>query len=223
MTRTMNWVLGAVGVGLLLLPPRIKAGEPAGVDLSGHWRLNAELSDNPREVFQKKMEEMRAKRGDADERGGGMRGEHGGWGGGGGHSGGPHQRRANDDDSTPGQTRQRTSPLEAPREITILQNGDQVTMVYASGDTLTIVPDGQTRKVRAPSGEVELDAVWKDLVLQVHTKRTTGTEITRLYRINNDGRLEIGTLVQLPRTHDTAEIVSRYDEVTASSQPPSGE
>ena len=70
------------GVGLLVLlttfAPRAIAAGPG--NLSGTWKLNRELSDDPRE----KMREARES-GGGGSRGGGFRGHRGGGGGGGFH------------------------------------------------------------------------------------------------------------------------------------------
>ena len=36
---------------------------------------------------------------------------------------------------------------------------------------------------------------------------------TRLYRISDEGRLVVVTLMQLPRSNETVEVVTVYDEV----------
>ena len=44
-------------------------------------------------------------------------------------------------------------------------------------------------------------------------KRPEGAKITRLYRISNEGRLEVVSFIELPRGGDMIEIVAVYDEV----------
>jgi hypothetical protein len=97
--------------------------------------------------------------------------------------------------------------------LVIRQEDDVVTIIYASGDTLTIVPDGKKRKRETLMGDVETTAIWKDFALEVTTKRAKGPETRYLYRISNEGRLEVVRLVELPSGEKPIEFVTRYDEV----------
>ena len=62
------------------------------------------------------------------------------------------------------------------------------------------------------AGEVETRAWWRDFTLEVKTK-VSGHEMTRLYRISNEGHLEIVMLIELPRGNETVEIMTVYDDV----------
>ncbi len=177
-------------VGLLITSPAAGAKEQSSIDLSGNWRINDDLSDDPREVMQKKMEEMRRFR----------RGRGGSYGRGGG---GP---------SRDGMQERFRQIEQGRRYIVIRQEDDEVTMIYASRDTISIVPDGKKHKRQTLAGEVETRAWWRDFTLEVKTK-VSGREMTRLYRISNEGHLEIVMLIELPRGNETVEIVTVYDEV----------
>ncbi len=177
-------------VGLLIISPAAGAKEQSSIDLSGNWRINDDLSDDPREVMQKKMEEMRRFR----------RGRSGNYGGGGG---GP---------SRDGMQERFRQIEQGRRYIVIRQEDDEVTMIYASRDTISIVPDGKKHKRQTLAGEVETRAWWRDFTLEVKTK-VSGREMTRLYRISNEGHLEIVMLIELPRGNETVEIMTVYDDV----------
>jgi hypothetical protein len=206
MMTVVTVVFAVLAVGLLLIPSPTAAGEMSSVDISGRWRINDNLSDDPREVMQQKKQEMRASRG----AGGGLEGGRGGRGGGGfggGKFGGGGSRNQEE-------MQERFRQLEqGRRDITILQQGDDVTMIYAGGDTITVVADGKKHKRETKAGEVEVRSSWQDLALEVTIKRYEGTEMTRLYRLSNEGRLEVVSLIQLPRGDETIEIVTVYDEI----------
>jgi hypothetical protein len=104
---------------------------------------------------------------------------------------------------------------EGRRNMTILQEGDIVTMIYSSGDTMRVVPDGKRRTQKTVTGEVdfEIEARWVDLALEVNIQRSEGAEMTRLYRISDEGRLEVVNVIQPPRGGEPIEIVTVYDEV----------
>lgn len=179
-------------VGLLVASPPARPEEDRSIDLSGNWRMNDTLSDDPSEVMQKKMEEMRAIHG-------GRRGEFRGE----GRGDGPDRERM----------RERFRRMEqGARHIVIQQTGEEVAMIHADRDTITIVPDGKWHRRETPSGDVETRARWIDFALEVKTRRSGGPEITRLHRISDEGRLEIVTFIELPRGNETVEIVSVYDD-----------
>ena len=201
--RRFNSILAVLAAGFLMSTAQAGAGENLSIDLSGTWRINDDLSDDPREVLQKKMEEMGGGRSDGSRGGRGGGGGHKGGGGYGGNGGVNHE-----------QMQERFRQLEqARRSMVILQEGGEVTMIYASGDTMTIVPDGKQHKRDTLLGEAETKAKWKDFALEVTTKGPQGAEMTRLYRISNEGRLEVVVFVQLPRDNERVEIVTVYDEV----------
>jgi len=193
--------------------------ETTGVDLSGTWVLNADLSDSPLKVIQEKMEEMRGRGGKGTPQGpppGGGRG--GGWPGGGAPGG--HGGEGDGFSGSPrgGEEMQkmqaRLEQTRPPYKIVITQNDDSITMMPAGLDTLAFVPDGEKRKHKTSRGEIEIKAKWENLALVLETKGPEGNQIQRLYRINDDGRLEIVTELELPRGGEKVEIVRRYDDVS---------
>lgn len=205
MSPRRQWVLAAV-VGALLLAARSEARAGDAVDISGVWILNAELSDDPHEIMQKKMEEMRERHGGY----GGPGGFRGGGPPGGGHPGGPPGGFGTGGD--PDRMRERLRQMEPPQRIVILQDDEKVTLMPQGRDTLTIVTDGKKHKYKTAIGEMEIQGKWKDLALELKTKGDQGREVKRRYQIGHDGRLEIVTELELPHGGDTVDIVMRYDE-----------
>ncbi|HET6350242.1 MAG TPA: hypothetical protein VFH88_14280, partial [Candidatus Krumholzibacteria bacterium] len=72
MSKRSLWILAAAGIALAF--GHVRTGHAqSGVDLSGTWVLNKDLSDDPQAMMQKRRQSMRPP------------GEGGGPGGGGGH------------------------------------------------------------------------------------------------------------------------------------------
>ena len=88
-------------------------------------------------------------------------------------------------------------------------------MISEERDTLTVVTDGKKHKRKTSAGEMESQATWKELTLELKTKGARGGEVTRVFRIGDDGRLEVVTGITFPRGGETIEIVTRYDEARA--------
>lgn len=192
-----------MAVATLLL---LAAATPAevGMDLSGKWRLNKDLSDDPREVMRAQMAKMEGRRG-GGAGGGGMRG---GGPPGGGAPGGGRPPMSRDEMEARGER------LERARQSIEIINGDTgIIMVYATGDTVTVIPDGVERATKTILGEERTTAYWDEFELVVVVEPSDRPPQRRRYRINDDGRLEIVTLVNLPMLEKPVEIVAVYDEV----------
>lgn len=199
MSATRRQAAALLAAVTLTLPATRAQTQLLGTDLSGTWVLNEALSDDPKEVLEKKRDELRARGGSP---GGGSRGGFGG-----GSAGGPPMRSSGNQE----QMQARLQGMKPPQKIVILQNDLQITMIPEGRDTLTIVPDGKKHKQKTAVGDVEIEATWVRLDLELKTKGSEGGEMKRVYRINDDGRLEIVTELELPRAGDKVEIVMRYD------------
>lgn len=194
----------------------------SGIDLSGTWVLNKELSDNPQEVMKKRMESMRPPGGGGP---GGMRPPGGGGGmggggvpGGGGGMGGPPPGAGPggmDDEDNPEheQMKKRFREMEPAKQIVIVSTDEQVTFMPQGRDTLVVYPDGKKHDHKTHVG-VTTQAEWKHLALEVQVKDQNGREAKRLYRINSDGQLEVVTEFQPPQGEKIT-IVMRYDDAEA--------
>lgn len=195
-----------------------------GINLSGTWVLNKELSDNPQEVMKKRMESMRPPGGGGPGGmhppggGGGMGGggmPGGGMPGGGGPppGGGPGGM---DDEDNPEheQMKKRFREMEPAKQIVIISTDEQVTFMPLGRDTLIVFPDGEKHEHKTNAGVTSTQAEWKDLALEVKVKGQNGREAKRLYRINSDGLLEVVTEFQPPQGEKIT-IVMRYDDAEA--------
>ena len=182
------------------------------VDFSGEWRLNEELSDDPREKMQEMMSARRS------GRGGGRGGQTGGGcgrRGGGSGADGPGGGGMSED----GQRRR--SPFgdpEAVRHLSIEYDAPRLTIIDAAERGRVLYTDG--RKVNRDYGEgrlVEVKARWKKGVLEVERKGERGTQRER-YRLSEDGqRLTIESRIEMGRM-GKIEIERVYDRAEASPE-----
>jgi hypothetical protein len=154
-------------------------------NLTGVWRLNSELSDDPATI----METM-----------------HGGSGGGhsmpfGGHGPGMHGGgRAPMD---PEQIRARMALVEAPRRLTITQTERTITLTDGAGRSQILTPNNRKQKVPIGNSAVDVKAKWADERLIKETSLADGTKITETYSLIPDARqLHVSVKIessQMPR------------------------
>ncbi len=100
--------------------------------------------------------------------------------------------------------------MDTPKKLVILQDDRKLTLIPEGRDTVTVIPDGKEHKTKTLLGETDVKGEWKELSL-VLTTTINGHDVTRIYRIDDEGRLEVATEIKL-QTGDKIEIVSRYDE-----------
>ncbi|HET6348615.1 MAG TPA: hypothetical protein VFH88_05970, partial [Candidatus Krumholzibacteria bacterium] len=128
---------------------------------------------------------------------------------GGGQGGGDQDRE---------QIRQRLHNLGAPDRLVIAENDHDIMLIANSADTLDVVPDGKEHARKTPRGlTVTTQAQWNELALQVTTRGEGGREMTRVYRINSDGRLEVVTQLPARDGAEAMQIVLRYDDASAKN------
>lgn len=203
--KVINRILIA-GAAVLLMSGSAPAD--SGLDLSGQWRLNKELSDDAREILRVEMEKAREVRGGGGRGGGRGGGGRGGGGKGGGGKGGGQPPMSQEDMEARGDR------LEQAREsIHIVNCATGVSMIYATGDTVTVIPDGVERSRTTVMGEHRTTAYWDELDLVVVVDPSDRPQQRRRYRINDDGQLEIVTVLNLPMLEKPVELVAVYDEV----------
>lgn len=211
MYRTGKFVVAAALAGAILVTTGARGEEPGtGVDISGTWILNKDLSDDPREIMEKRRDEamQQGRMGGNKDRVRSMRGGAGGGGYGGGYGGGMPGGPGGGDRA---QMQERLRQMEAPKKIVIVQTDGLITMIPEGRDTVRVVPDGEKHKQKTVLGDMDVAARWKDLALELTTTGTDGRELKRRFLINDDGRLEVVTEVT-PARGDKIEIVMRYDE-----------
>jgi hypothetical protein len=184
-----------------------KSSTAAAVVLSGKWVINEKLSDDPQAFMQKRG---------GPGAGGGKGGGYGpgpggppGGGNGGGYGPGPGGGAGDGDRD---RIRERARTLARPKELTIVQSGEQILMIPETADTVRIVPDGETRTVARPAGTMETTARWNGPVLEIDHTSAVGRQATRIYRIDADGRLEVTTKIPAQDGKPAATFVTRYDE-----------
>ena len=204
MYRTGKFVVAAALAGAILVTTGARGEEPGtGIDISGTWILNKDLSDDPRDIMEKRREEAMQQGNKSRIRS--MRDGAGGGGfGGGGMPGGPGGGGG-------AQMQERLRQMEAPKKIVIVQDGALITMIPEGRDTVRVVPDGKKHKQKTVLGDLDVAACWKNLALELTTTGTDGRESKRRFLINDDGRLEVVTEIT-PARGDKIEIVMRYDE-----------
>jgi len=206
---------------LTLAPAAMKSvhAQSQGVDLSGTWVLNTKLSDDPSAIMKQRMEAMHASGGGGGSYGGHHGGGYGGgagYSGGGGHHGGGYGGGDGGSDHQGAQDRARQ--FAPAQKLVIVENAQQIMMIPEGRDTVTVVPDGKKHERKTPAGTATVEAHWNDAALEVAVTSPGGHEITREYRINADGRLEVITELPAPNGGDKTKIVMRYDEATADTK-----
>jgi len=180
----LSWTIGLLVVSsaaALLSAFAADKTEPPHPKLQGTWKLNEDLTSRMREN---------------DHPQGGHLGGFGGMGrhGGGGRGGGrPGDFPSRPDGGPEGQgDQERRSPramLAAFDELTITQQGDQVTITNKEGQTRVLKTDGsKVRDEKSPGGPAELRASWdKNGFLNVEVKPDQGPKHTESYTVSTDG------------------------------------
>jgi hypothetical protein len=195
-------------VGSLALAPAAVAGD-APIDMTGTWKLNRELSDDPRQVMEQQMKKMREETGGGRVRGGLGRSD-GFRGGSGGSRGGAGQMDRE-------QARERLRDMDRVREqVRILQSGEEVMMIFSERDTMSVIADAERRTHDTPAGEVAVTAYWEGVRLVITREPPDRPQTRQYYEINDDGHLQI-TFEVTPPNGDPFHIRSVYDEVAVDS------
>jgi hypothetical protein len=153
--------------------------------LVGHWKLNAEESEDARAKMREAMGGRRP--GDGGMGGGGFGGGRGSFGGGrggfgGGGRGGFDGRGGGggggeESDERRGDMR---SLLEPPETLLISQDGQEIAIDPGTGAPLRVVPDGKTTK---RDGATQVKARWSGDELVVSSERKGGARLTPSYML----------------------------------------
>jgi hypothetical protein len=196
-------------------PPEAKPTQsPARQALVGEWRLNPDLSEDPREKMMEAMQQRRQRGGMG--RGGGMGGGMGRGGGMGGRGGGGMGRGGG---KGPGGDRDggaegRRPPMMSffsATELTITHIEPAVAIVEPDGLVRTLQPDGERYQVEHGDGEVRTR--WDGHRLVVETKTERG-RMKETWSVSPDSgrltvRLELGggrmPTVEVDRVYEPVE------------------
>jgi hypothetical protein len=168
----------AAGVAFGPAPARGEEKSKAGAaDLSGHWRLNKELSDKDQTKYiPKSVEGAAASEEAADGSGGGRRSGRGGTRG--GTSRPPIPGGADDD---PRGAQRAAGPAE---EMTITQTEPEIVVEEKPGRPRAFYPNGKAYK--ADDGASDVKSTWSDGGLVVEKKNVRGWKLTETWRLAPD-------------------------------------
>jgi hypothetical protein len=167
--RILGLALPFLTLGVLFAVASLAAEQP---DFSGTWKLNQELSENPREKMAESMSKGRG--GESGARGGGMGG--GMRGGGGGHSGGREGMQ------------ERLGEREARIQQIVIDHEDPTFRIRLADDSEnTFYTDGRmTEDLEA--GLLEATATWKKgRHIEIERLSPQGGTITEKYELSDDG------------------------------------
>jgi hypothetical protein len=173
------------------------AGRP---DFSGTWKLNEDLSEDPR----KKMQEAGGGRsgggfggrGGGGGEGGGFGGRGGGGGGRGGMGGGGGRRGGDSGESSGDGTMRLSETLAAQKVLTISHTDPQLVITDLNGRARTFFTDARRAEEERSEGTAKIQTKWKDRSIVVVTK-LGDRQITDTYERAADGaRLFVTTKME---------------------------
>jgi hypothetical protein len=212
--RHPGWLLGFIGTwSALLLQPALpgRCGEPRQQDLHGSWTLNLDLT--ARLDKDQHAEE-------SGQRGEGGGGHHREGLGGMGPTGGNHGDPTSSDWSPAKERHDNDARKEAVAlldSITIVQQGNQVTITDQSGHARVLKVDGSKVRDQGPAGAAQLRATWdRDGSLVIEVKPDKGTRRTESYLVSNDGK-HLYLTVAVSGQRDP--VLRAYDLVPAPAAP----
>ncbi len=242
MSRYTNPILGVFWISLLLLPFLALAEEASdNRDLSGHWILNEDVSDD----FRSKMAEMKEQRkggrggGSGGMGGGGRGGGHGGGmgggmsgggmsgGGKGGGQGGGSGGRGADSEADRETMRERMKSIEEGiAELEISWQDPRFEIVGGNDEKQTLVLDGKEHESRTFAGQtIPAKAKWKGDAMVVKWDGEQG-KLKETYQLGAQGQ-QLYVTVEIPGRGQMPDLELRriYDrgdgapEVSADGNP----
>jgi hypothetical protein len=172
-------------------------------NLSGSWKLNAELSDDPQEVIRETMMQMREERRNRMRMQGDRRRAPDAPGRGGFARGGER----------PGQMPDNMRNLEKDMQILrIVQEDSKILITNSVKRTLTLYADGRALRQETSQGEIIRKAFWNKEGLVTQSDLPNRAKIIRTYRLIEDGsRLHVVTRIEPERFPRKIEFESVYD------------
>lgn len=223
--RVLGLLTGVAAASALVLvsrAPARAADKPAKDEaavrqqLVGEWKLNPELSEDPRE-------KMRQARGGGGPPGGGG-GRGGGWGGhggghgggyGGGHGGGGYHRSADQGEApSEGQRPSMSMPFTAS-QIAVTNIEPEITMLDPDGEQRQLHPDDKAYK---DAGGTEVKTKWDSGHLVVETKNERGS-VKETWSVDADPR-RLTVLLEIKRSYGSDISVRRvFDPLRTDTQP----
>jgi hypothetical protein len=144
----------------------------ATADLSGVWKLNQELTDDPAKV-------MRTS---------------------GGHGPGMHGRGGGREGMDPQQIRARRQLLEAPSRLTITQTDNSVTLTESDGRVQPLTTDNQPQRLQLGTQTVDVKSRWDGGRLIKEMSLGDGMTLTDMYTATAEPR-QLHVTVKLDGAH----------------------
>jgi hypothetical protein len=198
----------AAAIRLILFSTLVASDSAAGgglANLTGTWKLNKDLSDDPRQ----KMKEAQ----DSGGSGGGGLGRHrGGFGG---------RRRGSDTDTGAESPRSSLEENASALQLLKIQHQEpQLVIEDGIGRQHKLFTDGRkVEEERSQGGTTEMRAVWKDARIVVTTEPEKGPKITETYAVAADGsQLTVTSKIE-GRRGRAIEIRRVYDAVKPAVTP----
>lgn len=231
MRRVHASLLACTAAALASCAGAPKAETPAGVSLSGIWKLNHSLSDDPQQVIAK----MRAQalKIIARTSGGLDEASHGGPGGGRGGQAGTQSPDANpvlvqDEPSPGGRGAHRPDPLRYSPMMNVLSEtlarGDFLTvrqssgqLVFDYGTTARSFTPGEHSVVSAPMGVADQVSGWEGRDYVINIKAQLGPNIVDRYGLSNDGKRLIEKLRIGPAELPAIALTRVYERTTETA------
>ncbi|NNG16625.1 MAG: hypothetical protein HKM89_09100 [Gemmatimonadales bacterium] len=139
------------------------------VDLSGTWKVNTDVSDDPREMLGNRRGQGPRAGAPADS---GQRGF----------------RRPGGRAGRPGAAGRRGEGPRSRGELTITQTDETVTLSHGARRSVTLTPDGQPVTKQGRGGERQVIAKWEGSVLVVEHSGPRGGTMTRSFELSADGQ-----------------------------------
>ena len=173
-----NHVALALRLGILIFLPIVGLALPANLrgNLSGTWKLNRDLSDDPGE----KMREAGESGGGGGARGGGFGGHRGG-GRGGGFRG---RHREAEPEGGSGDVEDVTRAFET---LSIVHRDPELRITDGLGREHVLSTDDRKIEEERSAGTVKIRARWKDGHVLVTTAPEHGPTLTETYAVTADG------------------------------------
>ena len=183
-------------------------------DFSGHWRLNASISDDPVRVLGEAMQA------DGDRLGGGrgMRGS-GMRGGGAGDMRGDPGADGTAEDRKRRITRMAENMRKSQAHLEIFHEGDEFNITNGQGLSQVLTIGSTENRIWTARGEMTAVAAYQGASLVISMKpNRKGPGTTRTYLLSEDGeRLTVIEERYMPRMDRPVRLKSVYDRVEAKA------
>jgi hypothetical protein len=195
-------ILGFISAIVLLAGSVAKMQSPPHADLTGAWKLNSELTQQPNRERDAGTPTQGHRGGGRAPGGGGMGGMGGGRGpggmGGGGYGGGGGGGTHSGDPEAMARTREAMRlAMLMPDRLTIVHEDNTFVLTDGEGVTQKLTPDGKGVKSEVGALKVETKSKWDEAVLVVERKFDGGVKITERYWVTeNPKQLVVGSKIE---------------------------